>query len=138
MTPFFLSIIVVGVYLITVCPTVYLGDSGELTAAAFCLGIPHNSGYPLYVLMGKLFCLIPAGSIGFRANIMSCFFGAGTVWLVYSLIWTMTASKVAAFAGGLMLAFIPALWLQTVSAEVYTLHAFFVALLPSTGVIPTP
>ena len=43
----FLVIIPVVVYLVTICPTVYLGDSGELTAAAFSLGIPHNSGYPL-------------------------------------------------------------------------------------------
>ncbi len=118
-----------SVYILTVCPTVYLGDSGELSAAAFCLGIPHNSGYPLYVLIGKLFCLIPLGNIGFRMNLMSCFFGAGTVWLVYSLIWRLKTSKVGAFAGALILAFMPILWLQTVSAEVYTLHAFFVALL---------
>jgi len=77
----FATILVFGVYLFTACPTVYLGDSGELTAAAFSIGIPHNSGYPLYVLLGKLFCLIPLGSIGFRVNLMSCFFGAGTVCL---------------------------------------------------------
>ncbi len=126
---FLSSILVCGVYLLTACPTVYLGDSGELTAAAFSIGIPHNSGYPLYVLLGKLFCLIPLGTIGFRVNLMSCFFGAGTVCLAYSLIWRMTASRVGALAGSLVLAFTPIVWLQTVSAEVYTLHAFFVALL---------
>jgi tetratricopeptide (TPR) repeat protein len=41
----------------------------------------------------------------------------------------MTTSKLSAFAGTLFLAFVPVLWSQTVSAEVYTLHAFFVALL---------
>jgi hypothetical protein len=35
-------------------PTIYVGDSGELVAAAATLGIPHPSGYPLYVLLGKL------------------------------------------------------------------------------------
>jgi len=60
---------------------------------------------------------------------MSCLFGAGTVCLAYSLIWRMTASRVGALAGSLVLAFTPIVWLQTVSAEVYTLHAFFVALL---------
>lgn len=123
------SILVACAYLLTVCPTVYLGDSGELTAAAFSIGIPHNSGYPLYVLIGKLFCLIPLGSIGFRMNLMSCFFGAGTVWMTYSLIERITRSKVGAAAGALILAFTPIVWLQTVSAEVYTLHGFFVILL---------
>jgi tetratricopeptide (TPR) repeat protein len=118
-----------GVYLSTVCPTVYLGDSGELTAAAFCLGIPHNSGYPLYCLLGKLFCLIPVGNIGFRMNLMSSFFSVLTVWLVYSLIVRWTSSELAGFAAAGVLAFSPVFWSETVSAEVYPLHSFFVALL---------
>jgi tetratricopeptide (TPR) repeat protein len=113
----------------TICPTVYVGDSGELTAAAYSLGIPHNSGYPLYCLLGKLFCLIPLGNIGFRANVMSTFLGATTVWLTYAVILKLAASRAAALAGALTLAFLPAFWSQTVSAEVYALHAFFVVLL---------
>jgi len=124
-----LAICVFGIFLSTLCPTVYLGDSGELAAAAFSLGIPHNSGYPLYCLLGKLFCLIPMGNIGFRVNLMSAFFAVLTVWLVFSLIFRITSSKAGAFAGSLLLAFTPVLWSQTVSSEVYTLHAFFVALL---------
>ena len=129
MFPLILSISIFAVYLGTICPTVYLGDSGELIAAAFSLGIPHGSGYPLYTLVGKLFCLIPLGNIGFRMNLMSAFFAVMTVWLVYSLIYRITDSKVGAFTGGLVLAFLPVLWSQTVCAEVYTLHTFFVALL---------
>jgi hypothetical protein len=70
-------------YLFTLCPTVYLGDSGELSAAAFCLGVPHGSGYPLYVLVGKGFCLLPFGDVGFRMNLMSAVFGVLSVWAVY-------------------------------------------------------
>jgi Tfp pilus assembly protein PilF len=131
-SPFFAPLTLLGtliVYLFTVCPTVYLGDSGELTAAAFCLGIPHNSGYPLYALLGKLFCLIPLGNIGFRMNLMSTSFALATIWLVYSIIVKWTRSGLAGFVGAWFLAFSPLFWFQTVSAEVYTLHAFFVALL---------
>lgn len=116
-------------YLLTICPTVYPGDSGELTAAAFSLGIPHNSGYPLYAQLGKLFSLLPFGPVSFRMNLMSSVFAVLTVWLVYSLTLKITSSKLSAFAGSLFLAFSPVLWSQTVSAEVYTFHAFFVALL---------
>jgi tetratricopeptide (TPR) repeat protein len=118
-----------AVYLSTICPTVYLGDSGELTAAAFCLGIPHNSGYPVYCLLGKLFCLIPVGNIGFRMNLMSAVLGVVTVWFVYSIILKVVSSRMAAFVGAMALAFSPSFWSQTVSAEVYMFHAFFVALL---------
>jgi len=117
------------VYLLTLCPTVYLGDSGELSGAAFCLGVPHGSGYPLYVVLGKVFCLIPFGSVGFRMNLMAAVFGVLGVWAVYSLIERMTGSKLGAWVGGGVLAFIPVFWWQTVAAEVYTLHVFFVALM---------
>ncbi len=129
MIPFILAISVFGVYLTTICPTVYLGDGGELTAAAYSLGIPHNSGYPLYSLLGKAFCLLPFGNIGFRMNLMSVFFGCLTVVQIYFLILKITPSKVGACVGALVLAFAPILWFQTVSAEVYTLHTFFVVLL---------
>ena len=118
-----------GIYILTACPIVYLGDSGELTSAAFCLGIPHNSGYPLYSLLGKLFCLIPFGNVAFRTNLMSACLAVATVWLVYSMILKWTDSRTAGFVGAGFLAFSPLFWQQTVSAEVYTLHAFFAALL---------
>jgi tetratricopeptide (TPR) repeat protein len=127
--PLVLTLVPFVAYLSTICPTVYLGDSGELTAAAYSLGIPHNSGYPLYAILGKLFCLIPIGNIGFRMNLMSSCFAALTVWLVYSLIVRITSSKISGFTGTLILAFTPVFWLQTVSSEVYTLHIFFITLL---------
>jgi hypothetical protein len=117
------------IYLLTLSPTVYLGDSGELSAAAFCLGVPHGSGYPLYVLLGKGFCLLPFGDVGFRMNLMSAVFGVMAVGVVYSLIWRMSGSRVGAWVGAGVLAFLPVFWWQTVAAEVYTLHVFLVALM---------
>ncbi|MBW2064743.1 MAG: DUF2723 domain-containing protein [Deltaproteobacteria bacterium] len=129
MASVFLVALLFGVYLNTICPTVYLGDSGELTAAAFSLGIPHNSGYPLYSLIGKIFCLLPVGNIGFRMNLMSASFATATLWIVYSLVKRMTGSRFGAFFSALVLAFSQVFWSQSTSAEVYTLHIFFVALL---------
>ena len=116
-------------YLMTACPSVYLGDSGELTAAAFSLGIPHNSGYPLYCLLGKVFCLLPVGNVGFRMNLMSCFFSAAAVSLMVFFILRMTDSRIASLSVGLATAFLPVFWGQAVNAEVYSLHVFLVILL---------
>ncbi len=127
--PAALILFVFAVYLRTDCPTIYLGDSGEFTAAAFALGIPHGSGYPLYALLGKLFCLIPLGNIGFRMNLMSNFFALLTLLLVYACILKKTGSRISAIVGTCILAFSPAVWSQSIMAEVYTLHTFFVALL---------
>jgi hypothetical protein len=126
---FFIILFSISVYLLTLCPTVYVGDSGELSAAAFCLGVPHGSGYPLYALLGKIFCLIPFGSVGFRMNLMCAVFGVLAVWVVYGLIERISGSRVGAWAGAGVLAFIPLFWWQAVAAEVYTVHLFFVALM---------
>jgi hypothetical protein len=47
------------VYALGACRTIYVGDSGELVTAVAVLGIPHPSGYPLYVLLassGRCWC----------------------------------------------------------------------------------
>lgn len=126
-----LGLVCFGIYLATLCPTVYLGDSGEFTAAAFFLGIPHNSGYPLYSLLGKLFCLIPLGNIAFRMNVMSAALCASSVALLYSQVLRMTGSRLSSFGSASMLAFLPLFWMQAVCAEVYALHLFLVLLMIS-------
>jgi len=60
---------------------------------------------------------------------MSIFFSLGTLWIVYSIIYRTTSSIVSSIFGAFTLAFTPLFWSQTVSAEVYPLHIFFVALL---------
>ncbi len=125
---FILITISLTVYLLTLSPTVYLGDSGELSAAAFCLGVPHGSGYPLYVLLGKGFCLLPFGDVGFRMNLMSAVFGVMTVGCVYSLIWRMSGSKVGAWVGGGCWRFFLCFGGRRWRRKVYALHVFFVAL----------
>ena len=117
------------IYFRTLCPTVFWGDSGELITAAYTLGIPHPSGYPTYVMLGKLFTLlIPFGSIAWRVNLMSAFFASLAVMLLYFICYKLTKSKIASFTASLVLAFSPLFWSQAVIAEVYTLQVFFVNL----------
>ena len=54
-------------------------DSGEMIAASFNLGIAHPPGYPLYILLGKLFSLLsPFDSVIYTYNLFStlCFLAA--------------------------------------------------------------
>jgi hypothetical protein len=74
-----LALAALGVYLLTLCPTVAGGDSGELIAAAFEPGIAHPPGYPLYVLGGKLFTLLPWGTVAWRVNLFSAICDTGAV-----------------------------------------------------------
>ena len=72
-----------AVYLLTVAHTVSFFDSGELISGAATLGVSHPPGYPLYVLTGHLFSYMPLGNIAFRVNLLSSFFGALSVMMIY-------------------------------------------------------
>jgi len=120
------------IYTLTLCPTVFWDDAGELIAAAYILGIPHPPGHPLYVIIGKLFTLIPVGSIAWRVNFMSAFFGALSCFLVYKIIDDRLGRRpwgpVAALGGAFFFAFAPTVWEQATVAETTTLHCFFMML----------
>ncbi|MFH1610729.1 MAG: DUF2723 domain-containing protein [Patescibacteria group bacterium] len=135
--------IALTVYMFTLCPTVYLEDSSEFVTVVETLGIPHPSGYPLYVLLGKFFSLIiPIGTIAWKINLMSAFFGALTISFLFLIIRKILILinkrqlegnrliyNLSAFSSSLILAFTLIFWSQAIVAEVYTLNTFFVALI---------
>lgn len=117
------------VYLMTLAPTVSGEDGGELVAAAYSLGIPHPTGYPLWTMLAHAFIkLIPFGEVAWRVNLMSAFWASGTVALVVLTLRALQVGRLAAGLAGLILAFSREFWEQSVIAEVYTLNAFFVVL----------
>jgi len=115
-----------AVYLTGASPTVYVGDSGELVAAVYTLGIPHPSGYPLYVLLGKLWTLVfPVGTIAYRMSVFSAVAASATVAIVYSLVRSFGASRVSATTAALTLAVSTSFWSQANIQRVYALNALF-------------
>jgi tetratricopeptide (TPR) repeat protein len=115
------------VYLMTLAPTVAGEDSGELAAAAYTMGIPHPPGYPTWTMLGKLFTLIPFGTVAWRVNLMSACFAAAAASLLYLLCRKLRLPRWASASSALAFAFSRELWEQAVIAEVYTLNAFFFA-----------
>ena len=142
-----------GVYFYTLAPTLTLEDSGELAVASDYLGVPHPPGYPIWTLMTWFFQWVfhwvtyhghpnPAWSVGLASAVS----GAGACALLALLISRSGADilrsipaltdkigfrtenllcLVAGISGGLLLAFSPVLWSQSVIVEVYGLNAFF-------------
>lgn len=118
------------VYLLTIYPTVGTEDSGELIVSAATLDIAHPPGYPLHTLLGKLFTwLIPFGNIGWRVNLMSAFFGAATIALVYLLIKKLVKNDYISMGSALLLGFSDIFWSQSIRTETYTLHTFALILI---------
>ena len=116
------------VYALGACRTIYVGDSGELVTAVAVLGIPHPSGYPLYVLLGKLWTLlVPVGSIAFRMSLFSAVCGAAACGVLYGLARVTGLAVPAALFSALLLAFSPTFWAEANIQRVYALNALFVA-----------
>src|SRR5262245_23665890 len=114
------------------CPTIYVGDSGELVAATATLGIPHPTGYPLYVLLGKLWTvLVPLGSIAYRMSLFSAACAALACGLLYRCARVDGLSPIAALFAALLLAFAPSYWGEANVQRVYALNAVFVVLATS-------
>jgi hypothetical protein len=121
----------------TLCPTVPVGDGGELICAAGGLGIAHPTGYPLFCLLGRLFGIIlPVGNMAARINAMSSFFSALAALMVYFLVRELLREafqtdgpfrQLVALIAALGFAFSETMWSQAVQAEVYALQAFLVA-----------
>jgi tetratricopeptide (TPR) repeat protein len=117
------------VYGMTLCPTVYIGDSGEFISTAFVLGINHPTGYPLHSLLGRFFVLIlsflPAAH---AVNILSAFAASVSTVCIYLILETLRVKRAIAIVTALAYAWSITLWSRATIAEVYTLNAMFVAL----------
>jgi len=75
------------IYLRTMANTVSFWDCGEFIACSYTLGIPHPPGAPFYLLIGRLFSMLPfAASIAVRVNMISALATALTVMLTYLII----------------------------------------------------
>jgi hypothetical protein len=130
------------VYALTKAPTLSFWDCGEFIAASYILGIPHPPGSPLYILVGRIFSILPLSSdIAVRVNYLSVFsssftalfgylvatrilrawFGSDRSMLTRGLIYAGGAS------GALFLAFGLTNWINSVEAEVYGLAMMLIA-----------
>lgn len=146
--PLLMALIAAGVYATTLAPTISHTDSGELTTVCYTFGVAHPTGYPLFTLLGGLFSRIPLGSPAFMLNVLALLLTAGGVyWWGRALDVFFTGMKVKvkdgdtatlrriAYAriggivvGSLLLALHRTYWVQSASAEVYSLHCFLLGL----------
>ncbi len=113
-------------YLLTLCRTVYLGDSGEIATAIATGGIVHPPGYPIFSLLGRLFLtLVPVGEPAFRIGCLVAAAGAGAVAAVYAIAREAGTSRVAAVVGAATFGTGYTFWSQCTRVEVYSLHVLF-------------
>ncbi len=122
-------VLTAGLYIRTTCPTLGGGfDSEEFQYVAYTLGIAHATGYPLYLILGKLFTtFIPIGNIAYRMNLLSALIGAATVMFVYLGALTLTRRQIASIIAAALFATNPAVWRQAGVASVGPLNLLLIA-----------
>ncbi len=127
MPPLVLGLAPFALYLRTLLPSVGQADTFEFQVVVPRLAVAHPTGYPLYVLLGKLFTLLPLGNVAWRVNLASAVFATAAVLVLYALLLRLTARWLPAFLAALAFAFSSTFWSQAIVAEVYTLHNLLVA-----------
>jgi len=117
-------------YLLTLPTSVLPGDSGELIAASRTLSIAHPPGYPVYLMLGKIFSSAVAwGSMAQRYNLLSAVLVSVALALVYVLLIDLRIRRPIAVSVSLALGTLESFWLQATTAEVYALNGLFTAVL---------
>lgn len=130
-------------YLSTVQPGLSFWDCGEFTASAYLMQVPHPPGTPFFLILGRVFTMIPfADSIGFRMNMISVFSSAFSVLFLYLIavkviqnyrkkettsLFDNVTIYISAAIGALSFTFSDTVWANGVEAEVYANSTFFIA-----------
>ncbi|MEW6410871.1 MAG: DUF2723 domain-containing protein [Candidatus Zixiibacteriota bacterium] len=126
------------VYALTVQRSFSFWDCGEFIACSYILGIPHPPGFPLFILIGRIFSIIPfVEDISYRVNYISVLSSAVTAMFSYLLTVKLVRfffkkedrdnplnrliAYIGGIAGGLFVAFSQTNWANAVEAEVYGL-----------------
>lgn len=127
-----LSVSVFILYLLTLAPGMLGGDAGELQFVPAILGLPHPTGTPLYVLLGKAWSLIPLGpTVAYRMNLLAAVSAALAIVLLFRLVHELIGHAIPALCAALFLAVSTTFWEQAIIADKYAFNALMVTLLLS-------
>jgi hypothetical protein len=105
------------------------GDSAKWQFLWAIDGTPHSTGYPLYLILSKLF-----GNIlvflepMYRITTLSTLSALGTLFVLYKVSEEFIDNRLARILPSIILGGTYPFWSQATEAEVYTLNALFVTL----------
>jgi hypothetical protein len=133
------SVLVLILYLLTLSPSTAMWDTSEYITAAQVLGLPHPPGNPLFVLVGRVFAILPiASSIAVRVNVLAalCSAVSAGMWFLITerVLVGWFAQRWQRILGGSLAALIGAtsftVWNQSVVNEkVYTVSLLGIAII---------
>jgi hypothetical protein len=127
--PWLVLLALSGLYLLTRAPSVFPGDPAELVTAAVTLGISHPTGYPLYLLIGKVTTLaMPWFEPAAVMNVLSALLLVVALGVLVDIQLKLEVPPTVVAASIALLGTTPPLWNAATIAEVYTLHVLLLVL----------
>jgi hypothetical protein len=126
-------------YVLTLAPSTAMWDTSEYIAAAYTLGLPHPPGNPLFVLIGRVFSILPiAPTVAVRINLLAaiCSAVSAGMWFLITerVLVSWFVERWQRILGGVIAAVIGAtaftVWNQSVVNEkVYTVSLMGIAII---------
>lgn len=123
-----LFISLIALYVYTAAPTVFDGDSGELATVIHTLGLAHPTGFPIYILLGKLVTLI-GGDPARTLNLLSSFFIVSSAVFLFFIFSSLRINRLVSFLSAIVFALGRSLWYHGGIVAVYPMGVFFITLL---------
>jgi len=125
-----IAVIAGTAYVLTLYPgaVVFANDSARFQFLGKVLGTAHTTGYPLYTVINHFFVKVfPLGNLAYKVNLLSTVFSLLALLFLFKILLLLELPQPNAFLVTLMFASTRMLWQQSVIAEVYTLHLFFIS-----------
>lgn len=106
------------------------GDSAKFQYIGKILGVPHQPGYPQYVVLNHLWTRLPLGlELATQVNLLSAVLAMLAGGFLFTALRRVTASDFAAALGTTTVLLSRPVWTFATEAEVHALHLIYVAAL---------
>src|SRR5512143_1418212 len=125
--------------IVTLAPSTAMWDTSEYITAAYTLGLPHPPGNPLFVLIGRVFAILPiAPTVALRINLLAaiCSAVSAGMWFLITerVLVSWFAERWQRVVGGALAALIGATSFtvrnqSVVNEKVYTVSLLGIAII---------
>ncbi|MHB1347264.1 MAG: protein O-mannosyl-transferase family [Candidatus Humimicrobiaceae bacterium] len=123
------------IFLKTMNPSSFGYDTSWFHIQVAELAVGQTTGFPLAFLLGKLLTFLPFGTIAYKLNMFSVFWGAATVTVFVMIVSNLLKKEYyIALVSTLFFSFFRFFWTQTNRFEVYTFHTFLIGTVILFGV----
>ncbi|MGQ0602146.1 MAG: protein O-mannosyl-transferase family, partial [Anaerolineales bacterium] len=128
--PFLLFLALLTLYTLTLSPVVGEADAFEFQVNVARLGVSHGNGYPLLMVVGKLFELLPIGGTqAWRVNLSAAVAAAVAAVGVFAIARRLGVTTLLAWLAAFAFGVAPSLWARAVEIEAYALNAALMAMM---------